>query len=202
MTFTKILLCLPLAALLAACGSSPQNNYYRLTIGDIAAPAGDNPSLGIGPIEVPAYLQRDRLVYAAEGNRVQVAATDHWAEPLDAGVQRVMAMNLAGLLNTQDVRSFPWHPRRAPDYGVKVTLLSLEADAATATLTAEWLVYRPVDSSTVQRRITRLQQPLGADAQGAAALPAIYSALLFELSQTIADSIRSHQARAGDSAAP
>ena len=190
MKLASTLLCIALTTLLAACGSSPQNNYFRLTSTVTSLPEGETPSLGIGPIEIPAYLDREKLVYAQQGNRLQVSATEYWAEPLDAGIERVLALNLAALLNTQSVRTFPWHPRRAPTYAVKLNLLSLDADDMTARLTAEWLVYRPENSATVERRIARVQQALDANDRGPDALPAAYSNLLYQLSEIIATAIR------------
>ena len=130
MRSTRLLIVVFFVSLLAACSTSPRNEYYRLTANVAAQPAGETLSLGIGPIAIPAYLERERLVYSLEGNRVQVAATAHWAEPLDAGIERVMALNLASRLDTQNLQTFPWHPKRAPDYGVKLTVLSLDAKTA------------------------------------------------------------------------
>jgi len=179
-----------LAALLTACGSSPRNDYYRLTAKIDAVPQGESPSLGIGPIEIPAYLDREKLVYAQDGNQVRLATVESWAEPLDAGVERVMALNLSGLLDTQNVRTFPWHPRRAPQYAVKLNLLTLDADDTEAMLTAEWLVYRPEGSDTVERRISHLRRPLAAGNTSPANLPAAYSELLYDLATEIAEAIK------------
>lgn len=189
-TLTKTLACVMALMLLTACGSSPRNEYYRLTATPGQEPQGESPSLGIGPISVPAYLDREKLVYGKEGNRIQIADTVSWAEPVDAGVERVIAMNLAMQLNTQNVRTFPWHPKRAPDYGIKVNLLSLDSADSEATLTAEWLVYRPGGAESVERRITRFSKPLGDGQNEPSQLPGAYSALLLELSKAIAAAIQ------------
>lgn len=194
------LACILLAGLLAACGSSPRNDYYRLTANTTAIPTGSSPSLGVGPIEIPAYLDREQLVYALDGNQLQLAPAAHWAEPLDAGVGRVLALNLAGRLDTQNVRSFPWHPQRAPDYGVRINVLTLDAGADEARLTTEWLVYRPASGEEVARRLSRLTRPLAAAEATPARLPAVYSELLDRLSAEIAAAISADSAGARDSA--
>lgn len=180
-----------LALMLSGCGSSPANNYYLLTAHDFPVAAGESPSVGVGPIVVPEYLNRKSMVYSRAGNSLQVASLDLWAEPLVDGIQRVMVLNLAGLLNTQDVQYFPWHPKRAPQYGVKVNLLQLEATDQQVSLAAEWLVYRPDSSETVQRRISNLQSPLPTGTSEAAQVAAAYSDLLYQLSDVIAASITS-----------
>jgi uncharacterized lipoprotein YmbA len=187
-------LALSLIVLLAGCGSSPRSKHYLLTAQEAPVPSGESPSLGIGPIEIPKYLARNNLVYKQRGNLLQVAGEDLWAEPLDDGIQRVLAINLAGLLNTQDVRYFPWHPKRAPQYGVKMNLLSLDASDQQATLSAEWLVYQAADARPVKRRISRLQHPLPAGELNPADVAPAYSALLYQLSEIIADAISSADA--------
>ena len=41
---------------------------------------------------------------------------------LSDGVARVLALNLSGLLQTQNVRTFPWHAQRRPELAVKVSV--------------------------------------------------------------------------------
>jgi uncharacterized lipoprotein YmbA len=185
----KLSLIIVTAVLLVACGSSPANNYYVLSAHDSPPPTGVSPTLGVGPITIPEYLHRDNLAYRRSDNHVQVAGADLWAEPLESGIQRVLVLNLSGLLNTQAVSSFPWQAKRAPEYGVKVNLLQLESNEQQAMLTAEWLIYRPDTSATVVGRISRLQTPLATGAAAPQQLAAAYSALMYQLSETIASAI-------------
>jgi len=182
---------LPLVLFISACGSSPRSNYYILTAGSGSGtpPAGETPSLGIGPMQIPEYLNRSNLVYHRQGNSLEISNTENWAEPLDEGITRVIAINLAQLLNTQDVRFFPWHPKRAPDYGVKVNLLSLDASDRQATLAAEWLVYRTANAQTVRRRVSRLHHPLPEGDTGPGQIAPAYSQLLWLLSKLIAEAV-------------
>ncbi|RLA46286.1 MAG: hypothetical protein DRQ97_08065 [Gammaproteobacteria bacterium] len=188
---------LSLTVLLAGCGSSPRSNYYLLTAEQSRAPSGHTLSLGIGPIEIPEYLRRSNLIYNRQGNKLQVASSDSWAEPLGDGIERVLALNLASLLDTQDVRYFPWHPKRVPDYGIKINLLAMDANDGEATLTAEWLVYRPVDAGTVKRRLSRLQLPLSPGGSTPEQIAPAYSKLLHQLSEIIAATITADRADSG-----
>lgn len=179
---------LVLTALLTACGSTPASNYYLLTATE-QIPTGTSPSVGIGPITIPQYLNRNALVYNREGNALHIATYERWAEPLEDGLQRVLSLNLAGLLDTGSVQSFPWARERAPEYAVAVTILSLDAGNGQATLVAEWTVQRPATGEVLQRRISRLQQSLPASDTVAAELPGTYSNLLLQLSELIAAQI-------------
>jgi len=180
---------LSLGLLLAGCGSSPPNNYYLLSAHSFSPANGNTPTIGVGPIETPQYLSRENLVFNSAKNSLDISSEAMWAEPLDDGIQRVLVLNLAGLLKTQSVVFFPWHPKRAPSYGVKVNLLQLDANAQEAVLTAEWLVYRPTNSESVNRRISRLQLPLTSGIPPAKQVAEAYSELLFQLSEIISREI-------------
>ena len=178
-----------LLVLLAACGSSPRSNYYLLTTDVSEAPRGDSPSLGIGPIAIPDYLNRNGMVYSREGNQLSVSSTDRWAEPLDSGIKRTLAVNLASQLNTQDIRYFPWDTDKAPDYGVSVNLLQLDANHQRALIAAEWKVFHPVSGKAVARRIVTLEQPLPNGVLEVQQIAPAYSQLLTKLSRLISDAI-------------
>jgi uncharacterized protein len=200
--FLPLLALLTLGLLLAGCGSSPPNTFYVLSAHEFPAPNGTTPALGIGPINIPEYLGRQNMVYNRIDNTLQIASLDMWAEPLGAGIQRVLVLNLTGLLNTQDVSTFPWRPERAPEFGVEVNLLQLDANKHGALLTAEWLVYRPGSATVANRRISRLQLPLPPGAPEPQQVAAAYSTLLFQLSEIIAAAITSERAAGSNTAAP
>jgi uncharacterized protein len=200
--FLPLVCLLSLGLLLAGCGSSPPNNYYVLSAHAFPAPSGAAPTLGVGPISIPEYLGRQNMVYNRVDNTLQVASLDLWAEPLGDGIQRVLVLNLTGLLNTQDVSTFPWRPERAPEFGVEVNLLQLDANEREALLTADWLVYRPGSAGPVNRRISRLQVPLPPGAPEPEQVAAAYSTLLFQLSEIIAAAIESDRAAGSNTPAP
>lgn len=189
------------ALCLAGCSGSPQYRYYLLTAPEFAPAAEGGPAIGVGPVEVAEYLAGDELIYRLDGNELQVARSAQWAEPLAAGIARVLALNLARLLETQDIRRFPWQPRNAPQFAVKVRVLELDTSAAQATLVAQWLLYRPADGATLTRRISRLRTPLTpSDALPGSIAPA-YSALLEELGTELAAALGAAMDADGTSAA-
>ncbi len=181
-----------LLALLAACGSSPRSNYYLLTAGVSEAPRGDSPSLGIGPIAIPEYLNRNGMVYSREGNQLRVSSTDRWAEPLESGIKRTLAVNLASQLDTQDIRYYPWSTENAPDYGVSVSLLQLDANHQRALIAAEWRVIQPATGNPIARRIVTLEQPLPGGPLEVEQIAPAYSQLLAQLSRLISGAIEEH----------
>ena len=178
-----------LLLLVTGCGSSPRSNHYLLTTDVATPPGGETPSLGIGPVVVPEFLNRNSMVYSREGNQLEISSTERWAEPLEAGIKRVVGINLASSLNTQDIRYFPWDRGKPPEFGVGISLLSLDAGDDEATLAAEWRVFRPATGESVVRRISHLRLALPAGALTAQQIAPAYSELLSQLSDLIAGAI-------------
>ena len=111
--------------LLTACGTTPPSNYYMLSADVAGIPGDSGPSLGIGPVTVPGYLQRINMVLNRDSHRLKLAEYDRWAEPLENGITRVVSLNLAVLLDTQEVQVFPWRRHEPPTYGVSVHVVQL-----------------------------------------------------------------------------
>jgi uncharacterized lipoprotein YmbA len=180
---------LALLITLTACGTTPKNNYYLLTATDAAAPRGHTPSLGIGPIEIPEYLNRNRLVYNRDGNQLRIANYERWAEPLANGVARVVSLNLAHLLNTENVQGFPWPRSQEPDYSVQITIMSLDAGNNHAKLVAEWMVLKPGKAPVSGRKISQILVQIPGDSVTPQQIAPAYSDLLYQLSEIIAAKI-------------
>src|SRR5512137_88877 len=91
-------LCLA-AALLTGC-ASPRTNFYTLNVAaapDATAPAME--AVAVGPVSLPALLDRPQLVVRTAPNRVEFLETHRWAEPLKSELPRVIAADLTRLLN-------------------------------------------------------------------------------------------------------
>lgn len=180
-----------LILLLAGCGSSPRSSHYVLTAQNASTdPQTDSPVVGIRPVEIPAYLKRNNLISQLDGNKLEIAGLHVWGEPLDQGIERVIGLNLAMLLNTRQILFFPWHPSRSPHYAVEVTLVKLHVIDNVGNLVAEWQVYRTDTSASVARSISHLRQPTDTVNFSADDIPALYSQLFYQLSETIAAAIQ------------
>jgi uncharacterized lipoprotein YmbA len=184
MSHRNWILCLSLALLVSACGSTPRSNYYMLSAETGGALGSGGPSLGIGPVTVPEYLQRREMVLNRSSNQLQLADYDRWAEPLDAGILRVISLNLARTLNTQRLQSYPWRRDYHPDYSVSVAVVQFAMQDRNAELVAEWTVKGPAGTTTVTRQISQLSTLAADNEPGSVA--AAYSELLAQLAGKIA----------------
>ena len=188
--------------MLAACGTTPPSDYYVLSARSGDVPTGSSPSLGVGPVSIPEYLNRNSMVFNRDGNKLEIATYARWAEPIESGISRVLSLNLARNLNTEDIQVFPWHPGRAPDYAVAVRLLVLDSNNSRAQLVAEWSLRKKDGDAAKVRRIVRLEEAIG----GAELLPEdvaeAYSNLLGQLSDRIAKTIADDMATTPASSDP
>jgi hypothetical protein len=196
-----LIIALSLPLVLPGCGSTPASKYYLLSAQVKQIPSGTSPTVGVGPIEIPEYLNRHAMVYKREGNRLHIASFERWAEPLDSSILRVLRLNLASMLNTQDVQAFPWHSSNRPEYGVAVTILNLDANNERANLVVEWRLSRPHSEKTLMRRIDELQYDLPTGALNATEVAAAYSELFYQLSSKIAAEIAADVTSSSDTAA-
>lgn len=190
MTSLKWRLAIPaLIMVLAGCGTTRPNNYYLLSAQVKHQPENQFPSLGIGPIEIPEYLNRNGLVYNRDGNKLHIANYERWAEPLSNGVERVLGLNLASLLDTEDVQSFPWSNTKPPDYSAQVTIVLMDANDTEATLIAEWVLQKPAMGKFLKRKITRLTHTMPEGQVSPEQIAPAYSDLLYRLSEIIAAAV-------------
>jgi len=156
---------LALAALaLGACATSPPSQFYLITplpAAESPTPAArGGPALGVGPVKLPAYLDRPEVVSRTSPNALKLAEFNRWAEPLEDSFKRVLAMNLGLLARTDRVSVFPW-PRSAPiDYQVSVEVDRFDADANDqVVLIARWQVLAGEDGRPVRTGRTVLTEP-------------------------------------------
>ena len=99
-----------LLLIVAACGSSPAVRYYSLEAidarydGEVEVVAG----LGVGPLRMPEYLAKTKIVTRRGGAEMIVDDFNRWAEPVEDEVHRIVAANLDGLLEDTVVVAFPY----------------------------------------------------------------------------------------------
>ncbi len=132
-----------LAALLSACGSTPPVRYY--TLGPPAAaslasrPATSGPALVVGPVGVPAAIDRLHIVRLEGGSRAEVADGHRWAAPLKTEIARRVAGELAR--RTPYVRAVAW-PQASivePDLTLPIDVQRFDAEGfERVTLEAVW----------------------------------------------------------------
>ena len=181
-----ILLCV--SALLSACASTP-TNFYTLesqsrppAVTTIAS--AKKLLIGIGPLTLPALLDRKGIVTRAENNSVQIAEFDQWAAPLQNNVIAVLSKNVATLQPNAIVRAYPWSVYGNVDYRVIIDITRFDMQLGkSANLEASWAIMEEKNHTIVSNGQTKLQQPLNDASYNSAAQG--LSKLLSEFSQKL-----------------
>lgn len=144
--------------------------------------------LALGPVNLPAYLDRPQIVTRTPGAEVKLSEFDRWAEPLGDNLAAVLADNLSGLVPTERLHTYPG--RLPPDVAMRLTVDVIRFDGSPAgevVLDARWSILDP-DDALLRTERSRLTQPVS----GAGYEPLVdaMSRALGVLSREIAQEIR------------
>jgi hypothetical protein len=171
-------------------GASPATKFYTLVPAASpragAPPAGPDRgvTLGVGPVTVPAYLDRPQIVTRQGSDELDLAEHDRWAEPLPDSIARVMAENLSAMLGTDRVAIFPWSVSQSVPYQVTVDLLRFDgALGGDIVLDARWRIVAGDGKELLVKRSTLRE---ATTAPGYGALVSSMSRALGGLSRDIA----------------
>lgn len=127
------LVLLTLVLLLGGCsfgGKSKPANFYVLTaLPENTAPVtqGNTPTLGVGQVKIPEFLDRPQMVTLVAENQIKLSEFHRWGESFQSGLTRVLRENIALYLDSDDVTAFPWLQSFPNDYVVHVVVLAFEA---------------------------------------------------------------------------
>lgn len=188
------LVLLPL--LIAGCGAlmGPAPDRSRLYVltpisAERVEVSGGAPSLSIGPVRLPSYLDRAEVMIRTSANELRPDPLGRWAEPLEDSFKDALAQNLGTLLGTDRIATSPWYGTEQATYRVAVRVQRFEPNTdQTATLVARWIVQRRRDERVEIARESRYTRDVEADTTGAA-VDAL-SACVADLSREIAAAIR------------
>lgn len=182
-----------LALVVSSCSlgrQSPPTRLYVLTAlpraeGGQGASATPGIAIGVGPVELPQYVNRPQIVTGESGNEIQQAGFEQWAEPLEPNFARVLAENLSILLATDRVAVFPWKGPVPLDYQVVVEVTQfLGHTKGSVSLVALWRVLGKDGREALVSRQSSFTESTGAQDYGA--LAAAMSRTVASLSREVA----------------
>jgi len=170
------------------CGRSPNARFYTL---DAIARADDASATSyvvvVGPVSIPPEVDRPQLVLQVAPNRVTVDEFHRWASPLDDGVARAIAGDLAVLLGTSHVAVLP-ATGVVPTHRVAVEVQRFDSRPGQGVLIEALWVVRPAGGGepTVGRTVANEV----VEGDGFEAIAAAHSRALATVSGDIAAAIR------------
>lgn len=175
-------------AMAGGCGTSAKSRFYTLesVAKQAGAPTADY-GVMVGPVSVPASVDRPEFVVQVTPNRVEISEFDRWAAPLSNEIARTVAGDLSLLLGTPDVGVAPF-ANFDPDYRVTINVLRFESMPGDSVhVEAVWAVRKTEGGVTSSGRTSAQEAVDGKDFEG---LAAAHSRALVTLSSDIADAIR------------
>lgn len=188
--------------MLQACvGKSMPTTYYTLSAIDPAPsedlqalPAGEV-SIGIGPVNFPLELDRQRIVTRSGSNRLEISEFHRWGGTLEDNFVRVLAENVSLILHNNRVVAQPWERYFEPDYRVVMDVRRFDGRLGEfASLNATWMIRKAGVDKPVVVRQTIVQEAIAAD--GYDALVAAQSAAAAAISREIAAELQKQIAAA------
>ncbi len=175
-----------LAVAVAGC-ASPRSHFYTLNSAATPVTTGAHFSVSVGPVSVPAAVDRPQIVVRLGPNRVAIDEFHRWASPLPDAIVRVVAENLSAMLGTPHVAVFSRPMAPGARYRVLIDVLRFEsAPGEAATLDAVWTV-RSTKDGTIRSGRTTVREPV--PDREYATLAAAHSRALGRLSADIAGAI-------------
>jgi uncharacterized lipoprotein YmbA len=176
------------AAAASGCGTSVPSRFYTLdatAVPDGAAPVSD--AIMVGPVSIPAAVDRPQFVVQAAPNRVDIDEFNRWDAPLNNAIAQAVAGDLVRLLGTPNVAAAPL-ANFDPAYRVTIDVQRFESVLGQSALVeAVWTVRRTAGGETRSGRTVAREAVQG---DGFEALAAAHSRALAKMSGDIAIAIR------------
>jgi uncharacterized protein len=170
----------------AACSSDPAH-FYTLSATTAPAKATSTLSVAVGPVSVPATVDRPQFVVSTGANQVSIDEFNRWASPLQDNLVRVVAENLVTMLGTPRVTLYPTLATNV-DFRVQIDVRNFESVLGQyASLDAVWTVRRMKDGKSETGR-TSVRETIAES--GYDALAAAHSRGVARMSQDIAAAVR------------
>ena len=188
-------------ALLAACASTPTDQFYTLSGGAATAvpPASSVAPVffEMRPVTIPAQVRRPQMMVSGEGGTIELLEHHRWAGPLADEITTGLSLGIAADLGGVDVYRNP-EPAGSALYRIGANVQRFESKPGDyALIDAVWNV-RKVDGGVVQTCRSVFQEKVGT---GYEALVAGHRAALSKLAAAIAQGVRT-QAAGGAPACP
>jgi len=158
-----------ISLILAGClsaSSTPNPRFYALSaVG--AQEAGrkfDIPAgmvIGIGPVEIPEYLNRPQMVTQDNSGMLTFAQFDRWGESLDIGLERLINENLIAMLPKATIEPFPWNVNVFVRYQVIISLIRLDSELdKDMQFTAQWSIIDLKDKRVLVTKRSEFRRPI------------------------------------------
>ena len=122
-------------------------------------------------IELPYYLQENRIVNRPKQGEIEFRENDRWGEPLIEGIGRVVGLNLSQILNSPFYSVYPHRKKIGANWDISITIIRFEKVSNNEVLLeASWEIFNmnfkngsyPFRSGKVDKLVS-IERSRGAD---------------------------------------
>jgi uncharacterized lipoprotein YmbA len=145
--------------------------------------------IGIGPITLPAYLNRSQIVTRPSENELKLAEFHLWAEPLKENISRVLMESLSNLLNTNRIVTYPWRASISVAYQITLDVVRFDVGSdEDAVMNVYWTVYDKDGKEELFKKKSIFRESVGS--KDYHSIVAAQNRTLMEFSREIASTIK------------
>lgn len=179
---------------LGGCASTEPSRFYILSslhdteAEQVQAVSELGIAIGVGPVKIPAHLNRPQIVSRTSQNELKLAEFDKWAGSFKDDFTRVLAKNLSVLLSTERVSVLPWKRSVPIDYQVAIDLIRFDGTLGEdVMLRARWTIFGDNGKTMISMRTSEIKEEI--DGHGYDDFVQAQSRALATLSRDIANAI-------------
>lgn len=190
-----VMLCSVLTVFGGCASSTKPSKFYVLSALPQSEPIAQTTTgdadilIGIGPITLPAYLNRSQIVTRTSENELNLAEFHLWAEPLKDNISRVLMESLSSMLNTNQIAIYPWRISSRIAYQVTLNVIRFDVGFdGNAMLNVYWTIFGKDCKEALLTKKSVLRA--SAKSKDYKAMVAAQNQTLMEFSREIASTIK------------
>ena len=185
--------CLSVLLWIFGCaGRSSPADFYTLTAMHQPQPARTSQggmAIAIGPVTIPAALDRSQIVTRDGTNKIHLAENHRWAGPLQQDIAAVLADNISGMLKSERVAPFTREDLFEPTHRVIVDITRFDGQLdKEIILDVVWSIKKITDNKPLVMRRSFVQETVSSPTYDD--FVAAQSKALATLSEEIVDSLK------------
>jgi hypothetical protein len=123
--------------------------------------SGDTLAIGVGPVELPKFLDRPQIVTRISQHRVAVSEFHRWAGSFSEDFLRVLAKDISMLLPKDRIATYPWTDQFSPNYSIQLIVDQFDGRfGGDVVLNVAWSVRNQKDTNEPVIKHTLIREPI------------------------------------------
>jgi uncharacterized lipoprotein YmbA len=185
---------------ISGCGGSKPARFYLLQSTTVEEQRTSRFSVedvtvcGVLPLDLPDYLRRPQIATRTEGNRLDYAEFDRWAEPLVDTIARIVSATLEAELPGCIFLHYPWAAQLEPRCRISLAFDQFDLyEDGSAVVKVQWAIGEGRSGQWAQRGCLHLTETFEEDkkADYSARVDAL-NRLIYRMNQRLAAELQTY----------